>query len=101
MSQVAIIAKFTALSGQRAPLAAALQAALDTAEKEPGTRFYILHEDSANADVLVMYEMYENQEALAAHGSSEAFKALGPIIRPFTASRPEITMAKPIGGKGL
>lgn len=101
MSQVVIIAKFTALSGQRAPLTAALQAALDTAEKEPGTRLYILHEDTANADVLVMYEMYENQEALAAHGSSEAFKALGPAIRPYTASRPEITVAKPVGGKGL
>jgi len=74
MSQVALIVKIPALPGQRAELAAAMAAGLETAKGEEGTRYYILHEDAVDADVLWVYEMYENQEGLAAHGGSEAFK---------------------------
>ncbi|CAB4877187.1 unannotated protein [freshwater metagenome] len=101
MSQVTIIAKIPAAPGQRAQLAAAMQVALDTATTEAGTRFYILHEDAVDADVLWMYEMYEDQDALAAHSGSESFKALGPAIKPFLGGRPEFTFATPIGGKGF
>jgi quinol monooxygenase YgiN len=83
MSEIAVIAKIPAAPGKRAELAAALQAALDTAAGEPGTRYYILHEDSADADMLWMYEMYESQADLDTHMGTPAF---------FTT---------PIGGKGL
>ena len=73
---------------------------MNTAAAEPGTVYYILHEDPADADGLWMYEMYTDQSALDAHSSSDEFKALGPAIRPFLAARPELTLLKPIGGKG-
>jgi quinol monooxygenase YgiN len=101
MSKLAVIAKITAQEGKRADLAAALQAALDTAEGEPGTEKYILHEDTSDADVLWMYEVYTDNDALVVHSGSEAFKALGPAIGPFLAGRPELTFLNPIGGKGL
>ena len=101
VSQVTVIAKIPAVPGQRPQLVAAMQSALDTATNETGTRYYILHEDAADADVLWMYEMYEDQDALGIHSGSESFKALGPAIRPFLAGRPELTFATPIGGKGF
>ena len=101
MSQVAVIAKIPAAPGQRDQLVAALQAALATAEQEPGTLRYILHEDAADADTLWFYEMYTDQDALTAHGTSDAFKALGAAMKPFMGGRPELNFLKPIGGKGL
>ncbi|MEY3619285.1 MAG: hypothetical protein RL726_1983 [Actinomycetota bacterium] len=100
MSKVAVIAKIAAQEGKRADLARALQAALETAQGEVGTEAYILHEDASDANLLWMYEMYTDQDALTVHMGSEAFKALGPSIMPFIAGRPELIFVKPIGGKG-
>lgn len=100
MADIGVIAKITAQDGKRSDLAAALQGALDAAEQEPGTIYYILLADGSDENVLWMYEMYENQAALDAHMGSDAFKALGPAIGPFLAARPELIFCTPIGGKG-
>lgn len=101
MSQISVIAKIPAAPGKRDELAAALQTALDTAAGEAGTRYYLLHTDDNDADMLWMYEMYESQADLESHMGSEAFKALGPAIGAFLGGRPELIFTKPIGGKGL
>ena len=101
MSAVACIAKVSAAPGKRAELAAALQLALENVEQEPGTRYYILHEDRSDDDVLWMYELYEGEEGLEAHQAASWYAELGPAIRPFLDGRPELTFATPIGGKGL
>jgi len=101
MSQISVIAKIPAAPGKRDELATALQTALDTAKGEAGTRYYILHTDDADADMLWMYEMYESKADLESHMGSEAFKALGPAIGPFLGGRPELIFTTPIGGKGF
>ena len=101
MSAVACIAKVSAAPGKRAELAAAMQLALDNVEEEPGTRYYILHEDSGNEDLLWLYELYEGPDHLDAHRNAPWFADLGPAIRPFLAGRPELTFVKPIAGKGF
>ena len=99
-TQIAVLAKVPAAPGKRAELAAALRQALIAAESEVGTLAYLLHEDAGDADVLWMYEVYANQEALDVHQSSATYKALGPAITPFLGGRPELTFMAPIGGKG-
>ncbi len=101
MSKVAVIAKIPAQPGKRDELVAALQAALDNAAGEADTLMYILHEDATDADVVWFYELYTDQDALIAHGTSDAFKAIGGSLRELAAGRPEMTFLKPIGGKGL
>ncbi len=101
MDAVACIAKVPAAPGKRGELAAALQVALDNVEQEAGTRYYILHEDNKDEDVLWMYELYEAQSDMEAHMGASWFAELGPAISPFLGGRPELTFAKPIGGKGL
>jgi quinol monooxygenase YgiN len=101
LSKVAVVAKIPAAPGKRDDLAAALQVALDNAMSEPGTLMYALHADSADADVLWMYELYSDQASLESHMGSEWFKELGPKLAPFLGGRPELHFCEPLGGKGL
>ena len=102
MSKVVVIAKITAPEGARDDLAAAMGPMIDHVEaNEPDTLAYILNEDSADENVLWMYEEYTSHEALAAHGQSEAMKELGMALRPLAGGRPEITVLNPVRGKGL
>jgi quinol monooxygenase YgiN len=101
VSAVACIAKLSSAPGKRAELAAALQVALDHVEQEPGTRYYLLHEDAKDADVLWMYELYEGQADFDAHRHASWMAELGPSLAPLLGGRPELTFLTPIGGKGL
>ncbi len=101
MSGPAVIAKITAQPGKRDELVAGLQGLIDAVDGEPGTLTYVLHTDNADPDTVWFYERYDSQEALAAHGSSEAMKAVGLALRAVAAGRPEITVITPVGGKGF
>ena len=100
MARIAVWAKMPGGTGKRDDLAKALETALETAKSEKGTIYYILHSDASDENSLFMYEMYEDQGALDVHMGSEAFKALGPAIRPFLGGAPELSFLAPLGGKG-
>lgn len=56
--------------------------------QEPGCRIYQPHRDLANPRVLFMYELYEDQAALDAHGSSEHFETIAKVeLFPLMESR--------------
>jgi quinol monooxygenase YgiN len=101
MSKIAVIAKISCKPGERDACAAGLQPMLDHVESEPGTLRYVLLRDNADADVLWMYEVYDDDAALATHSGSEAMKALGHSIGAHLAGRPELIFTTPIGGKGI
>jgi quinol monooxygenase YgiN len=101
MSQIAVIAKLPAAEGKRAELAAALQAMLDATESEPGTKSYILHEDQKDENLLWMYELYSDADALKAHQGSEAMKTIGPSLAGLFGGAPEMFFLNAISGKGL
>ena len=83
MSHVAVIAKLTAALGSSATNSiAALQAALDNAEAEPGTLKYILHTDAGDADLVWFYEVYADADALDGAQELRGFKALGSTLAP-------------------
>ena len=101
MPKVAVLAKMTAKEGQGQALIEAMSAMLPAVGGEPGTEIYSLHADAANGDVVWVYEMYTDKEALGAHSGSEAMKALGPTLGPLLAGRPEINLLNPMAAKGL
>ena len=101
MSKVALAVKLPAAAGKGNELAAAMGEALDEVQKESGTRYYILHADTSNPDILWMYEMYDSQADLDAHMGAEWFKQLGPKIAPLFGGAPEFHFLRPLGGKGL
>ncbi len=102
MSKVVVIAKITAVEGKRDELVAAMGPMMDHVEaNEPDTLTYILNEDTADANVIWMYEEYANNDALAAHSTSETMKEMGMALRDLAGARPEITVLNPVRGKGL
>ena len=98
---VAGFARIPAQPGRRDELAARLQQAIDNARGEDGTLLYILHTNEADPDAVFFYELYADEAALVAHGTSDGFKALGASLRDVAAGRPELTRLTPLAGKGL
>ncbi len=101
MSKVSVLAKLVAAEGKRDELAEALTALIDQTASEAGTLHYTLHADNGDSNVLWMYEIYENSDALATHAGSAVMKAAGPAMMGFLAGRPELIMCTPIRGKGM
>ena len=63
---------------------------------------YSLHLDAGDENTLWVFELYTDGDALAAHGGSDALKALFEEIGPMFAEAPVMSMATPAAGaKGL
>lgn len=102
MSKIAVIAKFTTAPGKRDELAQALEKMLPQVETEDGTELYILSEDSGNADVLWMFELYTDGDALQVHSSSPSMmEFFGVLGGDLLAAPPELMMASPRVAKGV
>jgi quinol monooxygenase YgiN len=102
MSKIAVLAKITAAPGKRDEVAAALAKMFPQAESEPGTELYILHDDAADGDVLWMYELYTDGDALQAHASSPAMlEAFGTFGGDLMGAPPELMMLNPRAAKGV
>ncbi|MFM8387810.1 MAG: putative quinol monooxygenase [Actinomycetota bacterium] len=99
-NRVGVVAKITAAPGKRADLARELMKAQDHVSTEAGTIHYILNEDATDENVLWMWEMYTDQDALNSHMGAQWFKDWGPSLAPFMGGRPELIFVKPLGGKG-
>lgn len=74
---------------------------MEHVESESGTVQYIMLKDSKDDNVLWMYELYTDQDAVDAHLGSDAMKALGPAIGGLLAAPPELIFVEPVSGKGL
>jgi len=57
---------------------------------EPGNKLYQLCKSRKDANTYVVMEIYENDEALKAHGATEHFKTIGAGLGPTLAGRPDI-----------
>ena len=59
---------------------------------EPGNVVYQLTKSRAEPNVYKVLELYKDQEAIAAHGASDHFKAARPKMGACLAGRPTIEM---------
>ncbi|MGA0603034.1 putative quinol monooxygenase [Caulobacter sp. KR2-114] len=57
---------------------------------EPGNLLYQLTKSRTDANTYKVLEIYQDQEALGAHGASEHFKALSPKMGACLAGRPDL-----------
>ena len=57
---------------------------------EPGVRLYRLARSQAEPTHYRMLEIYDDADALAAHGQTEWFKRLGPSLGACLAAKPVI-----------
>jgi len=85
---LAIVAKLKAQPGKGAELAARMAEIAVKVRTEPGNHAYAVHQSSADADVVMIYEQYTDQEALNAH--RQHMKELGVDLSGLLAGRPEL-----------
>lgn len=94
---IGVIAKLNVKEGKEADFEAVftdLMAAVKA--NEPGCILYQLCKDD-EGNYIVM-EMYESEEALAAHGQSDHFKAAGAGFKGIMGGPPDIQRLKAVGG---
>lgn len=101
MPKTAIFATLTAQPGKGTELLEALKAMMGPVQDEKGTELYVLHHGTSEPDVVRVYEVYADADALAAHMGSEAMKAAGGAMAPLLGAPPEITMTTIVTGKGI
>ena len=62
---------------------------------EPGNKLYALHK-TADANVYVMLERYDDDAALATHRAAPHFKELGRKLGDYLAGRPDVQVIQEI-----
>jgi len=101
VGQVSLIAKMTAKEGKRDELVGVLRRVVDAAQDEPGTLVYAMNVSTTAPDEVWFYELYRDNDALMAHGSSEAMKQAGPALGELLAGRADLYFLEPVTAKGL
>jgi quinol monooxygenase YgiN len=102
MTQVAVIAKLTAVEGKGEDLSAAIaELVTQVRDDEPGTLIYAAAQDTTDLNAFWFYEFYDSADAAAAHSSGDALAAAGKRMRGLLAGPPEVHRLTPLAGKGL
>ena len=92
---IALLARLNVAAGKEAEFEAAmLELAAEVRANEPGNHLYTLVKDDEGYAVM---ELYDDEEALKAHGASAHFKAAGAKFAGMMAGRPEIKQFEVIG----
>lgn len=83
---LAIVAKLQAVPGKGAELAERMAEIAVKVRTEPGNHMYAVHQSANDADLVMIYEQYTDQEALKAHGAH--MKEMGVDLSALLAGRP-------------
>jgi quinol monooxygenase YgiN len=69
-----VSATWTAEPGNEDIVRDAIEKLTPPSRQEPGNRFYQAYQDPAEPSVFRLFEIYDDEEAYAAHGASPHFK---------------------------
>jgi len=95
-----VVATLKAKPGQEDALIAGMQKMIAHVEaNEPGTLTYVLHRATADQTKFLVYEVYTDQAAFAAHGASEPMREFFQLAAGILDGRPDIAMYEEIAGK--
>lgn len=95
---IGIVATLKVAEGKNAEFEAIFaELAAQVRANEPGNVFYQLTKSRADGQVYKVLELYTDQEAVALHGQTEHYKAVGPKMGGFLAGRPEVEFLDGVG----
>ena len=100
MAKVAAMARLVVQDGKGDELVAAFAPIFEQVERESGTELYALNRSAQDPNVFWFYELYTDNDALAAHGTSEAMKQAASAFGPLIAES-ELVFGQPVRAKGL
>lgn len=95
---IAIVATLRVNDGKAEEFeAAAKEMVAAVARAEAGrTLMYTLQRSADEPDIYVFYEQYADEDALAAHRTTEHMAAFGARLRGVLAGRPEVRQFQPV-----
>jgi quinol monooxygenase YgiN len=97
---ITVIATLKVKAGQEETLVAGMKKMIEHVRAhEPGTKTYLLHRSAADPTTFLVYEVYADQAAFAAHGASEPMKEFFKLAGGILDGRPDIAMYEEIDGK--
>jgi len=88
-----IFTRLTARPGARDELLTELERFGEIVRAEPGNETFVVHAARDLPDVVVGYEVFRDEEALAAHRASPETAAMSDRLPALLAGPPEITYA--------
>jgi len=99
MSKVSMVGKMTCAEGQNGALEVALAGMTAAAAGEPGMEIYSYHRGQGNE--YWFFALMSNQEAMEAHGQSDAMKAAMGAAFAVIEGRPEMSPTVPVAAYGF
>ena len=88
---IGVVATLKVQDGKQADFEAVFRdLAAQVRANEPGNKLYQVCKSKADPTTYVVMELYENEDALKAHGASDHFKAAGPKLAPCMGGKPDI-----------
>lgn len=100
MSKVSLIAKIPLQPGKRDDFVTAFTPMIEAVNDEAGTEIYVLNFQDDDENVVWVYELYTDADAMAAHSSSDAMAALMGELGDLVGGVPELIACTPVAGKG-
>jgi autoinducer 2-degrading protein len=100
MPKIAIMARVRVKQGKAADYLAAFGPLLEQADKEPGTLLYSVQRSSDDPHLFWTSEIYADNDAFTAHGSSEVHAAATPVFTDLI-DEAEVIMGEFVMGKGV
>ena len=95
-----VVAKLKVKPGQEDALVAGMRKMIaHVTANEPGTQTYVLYRSQRDPSQFLVYEVYADQAAFAAHGASEPMKEFFKLAGGILDGRPDIAMYEEIDGK--
>lgn len=89
---ILVTAVIQAKPGKRNKLISKSRNVVEFTRLESGNISYSLYASTENEDVLLMFEQWENMDALRSHTQTEHFKAFGAAIEEFLAGDMDVTI---------
>ena len=99
MAKQSLIAKLVCAEGRNAEFETELATLIEASNEEAGLEIYSVHRDTDN--VYWFFELYADDDAVAAHGKGEAMRVAMATTGGFLAAPPEIHRLTPVAAKGL
>lgn len=93
--------KLTAKAGKRAKFIETMTQAAALVGKFPGCHLYIVHEDLADDAVIVIYELWGDEETHDASLEDARVRALISEAIPLMDGKPEGVKLRVVGGHGV
>ncbi len=91
---IAIFTRLTAKPGKRPELLAALDELAESTRAEPGNEMFVCHAARDEPDVVLGYELFTDDAAIADHRATDAVRIARERLDNLLLEPPEITYAE-------